>query len=167
MKYRLLGIFIALAFSAGAYILRQYKSKRFIERMENNPAHRAKIMVDLDIFYRKANIDEFPDLFARIVKIPENTKLKKYSLIKTYKDCEDKILCLTTCTDFGFKVSKFGVKSDTQAVFNYNFVIKQNSRKSQYEFYSDDYVGLNEKNLKSDFRDELLNFLKNPGEMKI
>jgi predicted house-cleaning noncanonical NTP pyrophosphatase (MazG superfamily) len=167
MKYRLLGIIIALAFSAGAYILRQYRSKRFLESMETNPSHRTKIMEDLDTFYRKLNIDEFPDLFELIMRIPDNTKLNKYSILKIYKDCEDKVLCLTTCTDFGFKVSKFGIKSDTQAVFKFNFVIKQNSRKSQYEFYSDDYRGLNEKNLKSDFRDELVKFLQNLNSDKI
>ena len=73
---------------------------------------------------------------------------------------ENRLLCLTTCTDMDFVVGKYGGKRDVQNIFKFNFIIKKNLIKSQYEFYSSVFDDLNEKNLKMDFKDELIGYLK-------
>jgi len=160
MNDRLIGILIAIMLSAIAFIIRKERAINLLDKIDKKPSHREKIMEELVTIYRKINISEFPDLFDLVMKIPDNQQLNKYIILRKFQINENKLLIFTKCVDNDIKVSKFGIKSDMMVVYQFNFVIKQNHQKAQYEFYSDLFENLNTKNLRSDFKDELLKYLK-------
>jgi hypothetical protein len=161
MNEKLAAILIAIGFTFVAYYIRKTRSQNFLDKVDKSPAFRDKLRENCNFFYKKMNIEESPDLFDLIMRIPENQRLNKYLLIKAYRMDDNQILYITTCTDNDFKVSKFGTRSDLVVVYKFNFLIKKNLKKSQYEFYSSDFGDLNQKNLIMDFKDELMKFLEN------
>jgi hypothetical protein len=136
-------------------------AERLSRKINNDPKHIDKITRDLTTIYNRFPISEFPRFFEKIMQIPDNTSLGKYLFTRCLQIDDGKLLCITKCTDFDFDIGVMGNLKDVKKVEQANFIIKKNNLKSQYEFYSEIFDDLNEKNLKTDFKVELLKFLQN------
>jgi hypothetical protein len=161
--------FIVLFFTMiyGLFVLiisiKNFKKILFVQKIvkyiSDDPAYADQIMGKLHCLYGKFSISAFDDLFYYLSLIPENQIIGKYQILKTFKINENKMLCVTICNDLDHYVSITGDFIQTKRVYSFNFVIVRNLKKMQFEFYSEFYYGLNDKNLRSDFESELLNYI--------
>jgi hypothetical protein len=133
---------------------------RITRKINKNPAYLNKLTKDLVTIYNKFPITEFPRLFEKISQIQVKTQIGKFHFSNSFTIDSNNILCLTTVDDIDYGLGISGNLKDIKNVIPCNFVIRKNPTKAQYEFYSDIFDDLNEKNLKSDFRYELLKFLQ-------
>lgn len=134
---------------------------RITRKINKNPAYLNKITKNLVTIYNRFPVSEFPRLLDKISQIPEKTKIGKFHFSNSFMIDSNNILCLTRVDDIDYDLGMTGKLKDVKNVIPCNFVIRKNPIKAQYEFYSDIFDDLNEKNLKSDFRFELLKFLQN------
>ena len=163
-------IVLILVFSALIYgiiiliiLIKNYKSKHIanttVKKISENPAYADKIMDKLHCSYGKLEIQAFDDLFYHLSLIPENQTIGKFQIVKTFKINEFKMLCITICNDLDYFVGITGDLIDIKKVYTFNFAIVKNMKKMQFEFYSEFFDDLNDKNLRSDFETELLKFI--------
>lgn len=127
-----------------------------VKGVKKNPLKAQKLAGQLNAIYGKLEIALYPDLFNRILSFPENSRLDKYLLLYSTSISANEVLLLTKCNEADFVVSMNGNVKDVKRVHFSSFAIRINAEKTHYEVYSTIYEDLNEKNLKTDFVDELV-----------
>lgn len=135
-------------------------AEKLIKKLVIDPSYSNTVSESLSCMYGKFPNTEFNNFFNALFQIPEEQVIGKYKILKIFKVNEFKLLCITNCTVLEYNMGISGKMQDVKKVYFFNFAIEINTNKMQYEFYSEIYDDLSEKNLKSDFKDELLNYLK-------
>ena len=97
------------------------RASNLVRKLEDDRKYAEKKMTDLDTSYGKLNMNEFPDLFDFVMKIPTNHQLGKYSILKSLRVNDNKLLCVTNCIDLDFEVGKYFVKRDVKKYYLYLF----------------------------------------------
>lgn len=133
---------------------------KLVKKILADPDYANTVSESLSCIYGKFPKTEFNDFFNKLIQIPENQELGKYRILKIFIVNEVKLLCIMNCTDFYYNIGISGKMQDVRTVQLINFTIVMNNNKMQYEFYSEIYDDLSDKNLKSDFKDELMKYLK-------
>jgi hypothetical protein len=122
-----------------------------IKKIAKNPYYADKIAQKLDFFYGKVSFDENKELFKKLQFVSDNQIINNYKILKIFKVDDKTLLFIAKCTDIGYNVTITGKGYNEKNVIQMYFKVVKNSNKSQYEFYSDLFNNLNDKNLKSGF----------------
>ncbi len=146
-------------------LIRNFNSKvstnKLIKKIDENPEYANTISESLDCLYTKLPIDDFPDFFNKLSKLPKNLKLHKFHILRIQKINNLSFLLITVCSDTDYNINAMGKLDHIEDIYQMNFLIFRNNLKMQFEFKSELYNDLNEKNLKSTFQSELMKFVKN------
>lgn len=154
-------IFLLIALISLAIIGIRNMSQRFqaggnVRGVKKNPLKAQKLAEQLNAIYGKIEIALYPDLFKRILAFPENSRLDKYKLLYSTSISSNELLLLTECNEADFVESMHGNVKDVKRLHFSAFALRMNADKTHYEVYSNIYEDLNEKNLKTDFVNELV-----------
>ncbi len=126
-----------------------------IYRLDRNIDYLFTFIDDLDFKYGSFKVKDSPYLFNDLSLLDDKKKLDKYTIKKTYRIDSNRHLCVTKCVNEETGVTLKGRTYDRKRTYQIVFLIVKNPTNLEYEFYSDVYYTLLDKNIKNTFSIEL------------
>ncbi len=126
-----------------------------IYRLDRNIDYLFTFIDDLDFKYGSFKVKDCPYLFNDLSLLDNNKKLDKYTIKRTYRIDSNRHLCVTKCVNEEIGVNIKGHAYDKKRTYQIVFLIVKNPTNLEYEFYSDMYYALLDKNIKNTFSIEL------------
>jgi len=149
----------------GKKISYKISSLLLVYRLDKNIDYVFKFLDDLDFNYGNLGMRDFPNFFNDLSLLKDKLKVGKYMILKTYRIDAERHLCVTKCVNEEIGVNIKGRKYDRNKTYKFVFLIVKNHKDNTYEFKSDMYDSLLNKNLKNSFKFEIESyFLKSKGE---